>query len=82
VFALLAYGGGGAVAGDYEGFVGEGEEFVVEGMDDFFEGAAGQVGAADAAGEEGVSGDEFFLGGKIKTDAALGVSGGEEDVGG
>ena len=56
VLALLAYGGGGAMAGDYEGFVGEGEEFVVEGMDDFFEGASGQVGAADASGEEGVSG--------------------------
>ena len=82
VLALLTDGGLAAVAGDYYGVVGEGEEFVAQGVDDFFEGAAGQVGAADAASEERVAGDQFLLRGEIEADAALGVPGGEEYVGG
>ena len=41
--------------------------------------AAGEVGAADGAGEEGVSGEEEGLVGEVEADAAFGVAGGVED---
>jgi hypothetical protein len=41
VLALFADSCLGAVAGDYDGVVREGKEFVVQGVDDFLEGAAG-----------------------------------------
>ena len=57
VLALFADGGLRAVAGDDDGVIGQGEEFVVQGVDDLLEGAAGQIGSADASGEQRVSGD-------------------------
>jgi len=54
----------------------------VEGAHDLLHGAAGEIGAADGAGEEGVAGDEFLLSGEIKADAAFGMAGGVEDLGG
>ena len=41
--------------------------------------ATGEVGAADGAGEEGVSGQEEGLVGEVEADAAFGVAGGVED---
>jgi len=70
------------VAGDYFGFVGEGENCVVEGAHDFLRVAAGEVGAPDGAGEENVAGDQFFFDGEVEADAAFGVAGSVEDLGG
>jgi hypothetical protein len=67
------------VAGDDCDLVGEGEEAVVDGGEELVGVAAGEVGAADGAGEEGVSGEEEGLVGKVEADAALGVAGGVED---
>lgn len=46
------------MAGDDGDFVGEGEEGVVDGMEELLGVAAGKVGAAYGAREEGVSCDE------------------------
>ncbi len=60
----------------------EGEEAVVDGLEELFCVAAGEVGAAYGAGEEGVAGDQEFLVGEVEAGAALGVAGGVEDGGG
>ena len=54
----------------------------LDGVDDLVEVAAGQVGAADAAGKERVAGDEKLERGKMQADGALGVAGGVEHLGG
>ena len=79
--AFFADGGQLAVAGDDYGFVGQSQDCVVEGAEDFWHGAAGEVGAADGAGEEGVAGDQFLFCGEVEADAAFGVAGGVEDLG-
>ena len=74
-FALAADGGGGAVAGEHFGFVGQGQQAGLDGVDDLAGVAAGQVSAADAAGKERVAGDEQLERGKVEADGALGVAG-------
>ena len=69
-----------AVAGDYYRFVWEGQDRVVEGVEDFLHRAAGEVGAADGAGEEGVAGDQLFFCGEVEADAAFGMAGSVQDV--
>jgi len=81
----LAFGGDRgefAVAGDDYGFVRQGQHCVVQRAHDFLHGAAGEVGAPDGAGEESVTGDQFFLRFKIEADAAFGVAGSVQDLGG
>lgn len=64
----------------YDGdLVGEGEEGVMDGLDELPGVASGEVGAAYRASEEGVPGEEQGLLGEIEADAALGVAGGVED---
>src|SRR5579872_6006017 len=63
------------MAGNDDGLIRQGEELVVQRVDDLLEGATRQIGAAYASGEERVSSDQFLLAGEIKTDAALGMSG-------
>jgi hypothetical protein len=70
------------VPGEYFGVVGEGEETVVDGLDELLGVSSGQVGAAYGACEEGVPGDEEFVVGDPETGAALGVAGGVKDGGG
>ena len=77
--ALFADGGGGAVTGEHAGCFGEGEEAVVDGAEDLLGVAAGEVGAADGVGEEGVSGEEEVVLGEVEAEAAGGVAGGVED---
>jgi hypothetical protein len=67
------------VAGDDCDLIGEGEETVVDGGDELAGVAAGEVGAADGAGEKGVSGEKEGLVGQVEADAALGVARGVED---
>ncbi len=59
------------MAGDDGDLVGEGEEALVDGGEELAGVAAGEVGAADGAGEEGVSGQEEGLVGEVEADAAL-----------
>ena len=59
--------------------VGEGEERIADGFEELLGVASGEVGAADRAGKEGVSGEEKGLLREIEADAALGVAGGVED---
>ena len=70
----------GAVAGNDFGVVWQGEQAGVDGVDDLLGVAAGQVGAADAPGEEGVSGEDHLERREMKADRALGVAGRVEDV--
>ena len=77
-----ADGGDGAVTGNDSGFVGQSEQAGVDGVDDLLGIAAGQVGAADAAGEERVAGDDHFERREMKADGTLGVAGRVEDLGG
>jgi hypothetical protein len=87
--AFVADGGGGAVAGMDDGGVWELHEFVFERGDEFVEGAAPEVGAADAAGEERVAGKELRLSQRgvlafrrqIQRNTSRGVPRGVNDVG-
>jgi len=86
--ALATDGGGGAVAGVNYGVVGELENFGLQGIHDLIEGAAPEIGAADAAGEKRVSRKELRLGeldvagilGEIEADAAGRVAGSVNDI--
>ena len=78
---LLLFGDGGfwTVARDDGDVIGEGEEAVVDGGDELWSVAAGEVGSAYGAGEESVAGEEEGLFGEVEADAALGVARGVED---
>ncbi len=67
------------MAGDDGGVIGQGEKTLVDGAEKLAGVAAGQVGSADRAGEEGVPGEEERLSGDVETDAAFGVAGGMKD---
>ena len=69
------------VAWKDKGFVGQGEQALVDGFDDLAGISAGKVGAADAAGEEGVSCDEELERREMEADGALGVAGSVEHLG-
>lgn len=58
---LLANGGDFAVARIDERIIGKLENFLGEGLHDFFEGTAPEIGAADASGKEGVTGEQLRL---------------------
>lgn len=73
-------GGGGAVAGEDVGGGGQGFE-AGEGMFDVGDIAAGEVSAADAAGEENVAAEEDVLGFEMEGDAAGAVAGQEQNSG-
>ena len=87
--ALVADGRGGAVAGVDDGVIRELEEFGLNGIHDLIERAAPEIGAADAAREEGVSRKELRLAelngagvfGEIQRDAAGRVAGSVNDIG-
>ncbi len=87
--AFVADGGDGAVAGVDDGVVGEMHEFGFQRVDNLIEGAAPEIGAANAAGEKRVSGEELGLGemdftgvlGEIEADTAGRVAGSVNDVG-
>ena len=57
VFALVADCGCGAVAGEDAGVVWEGQQAGFNGLDDLAGVSSGEIGAANAACEEGVAGD-------------------------
>jgi len=80
--AFGADGGGGPVAGDDVGLVGQGQQTGVNGIENLIRVAAGEVGAADAAGEKSVAGYDHLERDEVETDGALRVAGGMEDVGG
>jgi hypothetical protein len=58
LFPFFAYGGSGAVAWNDDGIIGQRQDAVVQGAHDFLEGSSREIGASDAAGEEGVAGDQ------------------------
>jgi len=70
------------VAGQNFGFIWEREQAVLDGIENLVRVAAGEVGAADAACEEGVAGDEQAERGEVEAYGALGVAGSMEDLGG
>jgi hypothetical protein len=59
---LVADGGAGAVAGMDDGVIGELEELRLQGIHKLIIRAAPEIGAANAAGEEGVACKELRLG--------------------
>lgn len=65
------------MAGKDDGVVGKGEEFALDAVEQFGEGAIAwvDVGAADATLEKGVAGEDLLVGFAIETAAAGGVSG-------
>jgi hypothetical protein len=70
------------VARDDFGAVGEGEQARLDGVEDLVVVAAGQVGPSNAAGKEGIAGEDHFQGFEVKADGALGVAGRVNDLGG
>jgi hypothetical protein len=79
--AFSADCGGRTVSGNDSGVVGQGKQARVNGVDDLLGIAPGQVSAPDASGEEGVSGQDHFQRCEMKTNRALGMSGGVEYLG-
>jgi hypothetical protein len=87
--AFVADGGGGAVAGVDNRVVREMEQFGFQGIDDLVQRAAPKIGAADAAGEKCIPGEELGFGeldctsvlGEIEADAAGSVAGSVNYVG-
>ena len=69
-----------AVARNNDGFVGEGNQLLFDGGENLLAVAAGQVGAADGAGEEDVAGDDLAVVGEPEGDVARGVAGEEQSV--
>ena len=77
------------MAGVDDSFVGEMHEFGFQRVDDLIERAAPKIGAANAAGEERVSGEELRFGemdftgilGEIQANTARRVAGSVNDVG-
>ena len=69
------------MAGDDDSLIGKRQNLVVQRAHDLFIRPAGQVCAADAAGEQSVSGDQLFLSREVKANAALGMAGGMDDAG-
>jgi hypothetical protein len=67
------------VSGDDGDLVWEGEETVVDRREELASVSSWEVGTADGAGEEGVSGEEESLVGKVEADAAFSVAGSVED---
>lgn len=59
--------------------IGQSKKVLVDGGEEFAGVASGEVGAADGAGEEGVSGEEEGLLREVEADATFGVAGGVED---
>lgn len=57
-FSLDSNSGLSAMAGNDGNLIGEGEERVVDGLDEFFFVASGKIGTTYGAGEEGVSGEK------------------------
>ncbi len=78
VGAFASDGGGGAVAGEDFGVIGEehdaGEGFAEEG-----DVAIGEIVASDGTGHEEIAGEEDVVFGGVEADVAFGVSGGVED---
>jgi hypothetical protein len=61
VFAFGADGGGVAVTRVNDGGIGEGEKLFVDGFEDLWKRAAPQIGAADAAFEKCIAGEEALI---------------------
>ncbi len=80
--AFIADGGEFAMAGHDYGFIGQGQQRVVQRAQYFLHRSAREIGAADGAGEECVACDQLFLGREVEADAAFSVAGGVEDVSG
>jgi hypothetical protein len=66
--------GGRAMAGQDPGVVGKRQEPGFDGVDDLARVAAGQIGAADAAGKQGIAGNDHLERFEMKTDRTLGVT--------
>ena len=62
-------------------FVGQQLEPGVDGSDDLVVVASGQIGATDAAGKEGIAGDQKILLFKVETTGALRVTWGVQNLG-
>jgi hypothetical protein len=68
-----ADGGEGAMARQDLGVVGKGQKPGFDGLDDLARVAAGEIGAADAAGKKGIAGDDHLERREMKTNRTLGV---------
>lgn len=62
------------------GVFGQGEQACVDGVEDLVGIAAGEVGSADAAGKEGIAGENHLERFEVKADGSLGVAGSVDDV--
>src|SRR6202042_3795650 len=81
-FAFLTNRGQRAVAGNNHGFVRQGEDGVVQRMQDLRHRTARQIGASNGACEQCVSGNQLLVGSEVEADAALGVARRVQDAGG
>jgi hypothetical protein len=73
--ALFADGGVRPMAGNYRGRIRQGQQPVVDGLEQRAGVAAGKVGAANRSREQRVAGEQQILLRQVEADAALGVAG-------
>jgi len=66
---------------DDAGVVGQAQQAGLYRVDDLIKVSAGQIGPADASGEERIAGEDHFHRGEVKADGALGVAGSVDDLG-
>ena len=58
LFPFLSDGRARAVPGNHKSVIGQGQNAVVQGAHDFLERSSREIGASDAAGEQGITGDQ------------------------
>src|ERR1019366_2043482 len=58
LFPFLADGGSGAMSWNYDSLIGQGQHAVVQRAHDLLERSSGEIGASNAACEQGVAGDQ------------------------
>jgi hypothetical protein len=80
--AFGADGGGGAVSGENFSFVRQEQQAGLDGFNDLVVVSARKVGASDAAGKQGVSGNKQPEGDKMQANRTLGVAGSVDYLGG
>lgn len=77
---LFPDGAGSAMSRQDHGLIGQREQFLADGSDQILLGTQGEVCSTDGAGEQGISGEDQMLLGKIVTASSDGMTGSGKDL--
>jgi hypothetical protein len=79
--SLITNRGQRSVSGNDDSFVGQSQNTVVKGVQDFLVGSSRKIGASDAPGKQSIARDQFVFSREVEADAALRVPGCVQDLG-